>query len=68
MAWPRRIAYGRDDLLDYAPVTREHVSDGGMTVADLCAAAVQHSDKTAANLLLAMVGRVAAGWQASTAR
>lgn len=52
----RRLSYGAADLLSYAPVARAHVAEGGMTVGDLCAAAVQMSDNTAANLLLATVG------------
>ncbi|WP_298959949.1 class A beta-lactamase [uncultured Methylobacterium sp.] len=52
----RRIAYGPGDLLDYAPVTRERVKEGGMSLADLCAAAVVWSDNTAANLMLATFG------------
>ncbi len=52
----RRIDYGTRDLLDYAPVTREHVAEGGLPVASLCAAAVEQSDNTAANLLLATIG------------
>lgn len=50
------ISYGEKDLLEYAPVTRAHVGQGAMTVGDLCAAAVELSDNTAANLLLAKVG------------
>ena len=46
----RIIPYGPADLLDYAPVTRAHVADGGMTVEALTAAAVEQSDNTAANL------------------
>jgi beta-lactamase class A len=49
----RIIPYGPADLLDYAPVTRAHVTEGGMTVEALAAAAVEQSDNTAANLLLA---------------
>jgi len=52
----RVIPYGEADLLDYAPVTRAHVAEGGMTVDGLTAAAVEQSDNTAANLLLATVG------------
>lgn len=48
----RRIPYGRADLLAYAPITRTEVAKGGMTVGDLCAAALEVSDNTAANLLL----------------
>jgi beta-lactamase class A len=50
------ISYGEKDLLEYAPATRAHVKLGAMTVEDLCAAAVEVSDNTAANLLLAQIG------------
>jgi beta-lactamase class A len=52
----RRIEYGEGDLLEYAPVTKEHVKEGGMALTDLCAAAVQWSDNTAANLMLQVLG------------
>ena len=48
----RRIEYGESDFLEHSPVTKQHVKEGGMSVADLCAAAVEWSDNTAANLLL----------------
>lgn len=51
----RRIAYGKGDLVTYSPVTEKHVG-AGMSVGDLCAAAVTLSDNTAANLLLATLG------------
>lgn len=52
----RRIAFGRADLLEYAPVTRAHVGLGFMTVEALCEAAIEYSDNTAANLLLKTIG------------
>ncbi|HTW36655.1 MAG TPA: class A beta-lactamase [Rhizomicrobium sp.] len=52
----RRIAFGPADLLDFAPVTRAHVNEGGMTLGALAAAAASYSDNTAANLLLAHLG------------
>ena len=52
----KAIAYGKADLLDYAPVTKANVAKGHMTLTELCAAAVTLSDNTAANLLLAQVG------------
>lgn len=52
----RVVPYSDADLLEYAPVTRTHVKSGGMTVADLAAAAVEESDNTAGNLLLRRVG------------
>jgi beta-lactamase class A len=55
----RLISYGQKDLLDYAPVTRAHLQQGAMTVGDLCAAAIEVSDNTAANLLLAQIGGAA---------
>jgi beta-lactamase class A len=51
-----RLPYGKADLLEYAPVTTEHVAEGAMTVEALAHAAVTVSDNTAANLLLAKVG------------
>jgi beta-lactamase class A len=52
----RRVAYGPKDLLDYAPVARAHLAEGGLSLGDLCAAAVELSDNTAANLILASLG------------
>ncbi|MDI3468678.1 MAG: Class A beta-lactamase [Pseudolabrys sp.] len=47
----RKIGYVQADILSYAPVTKLHVPDG-MTIGDLCAAAVELSDNTAGNLIL----------------
>lgn len=52
----RFVTYGEAQLLSYAPVTRAHVKEGGMTLDLLCAAAVEQSDNTAANLLLEAIG------------
>ena len=52
----RKVPYGPSDLLDYAPVTKKHVADGAMTLGDLCAAAIDYSDNTAANLILKGIG------------
>jgi len=51
----RRIQYARDDLVSYSPVTEKHLGEG-MTVAELCAAAIQYSDNAAANLLMRLMG------------
>jgi beta-lactamase class A len=51
----RRISYDAAALTTYSPVTEKHVGDG-MTLAELCDAAVTLSDNTAANLLLASIG------------
>ena len=52
----RMVAYGEADLLEYAPITRKHVGEHAMTVSALCAAAIEYSDNTAANLLLREMG------------
>jgi beta-lactamase class A len=49
------VVYSSRDLLEYAPVTRQHVAEGFMTVAALAEAAVTISDNTAGNLLLAKI-------------
>ena len=56
----RRIIVTRESLLDWAPVTSKRVGGAGMTVAELCEAAITVSDNTAANLLLASAGGPAA--------
>src|SRR5271166_7170562 len=50
------VPYGPGDLLDYAPVAKAHIADGGMTLGSLCAAAIDWSDNTAANLILDAIG------------
>jgi beta-lactamase class A len=55
-----RIPFGPADLMEVAPVAKEHVGEGAMTVETLARAAVTVSDNTAANLLLAWVGGPAA--------
>ena len=52
----RFVPYGEAQLLSYAPVTKAHVKEGGMTLEALCAAATSQSDNTAANLLLETFG------------
>lgn len=52
----RAIKYTASDLLDYAPITRKHLLKGEMSVYELCAAALEYSDNTAADLLLKTVG------------
>jgi beta-lactamase class A len=50
-----RIRYTNTQLVTHSPITEKHVGDG-MTVAELCAATIQTSDNTAANLLIARLG------------
>lgn len=51
----RRVSYSKADLITYSPVTEKHV-ERGMTVAEICDAAVTLSDNTAGNLLLDSFG------------
>ena len=51
----RLVHYTQKDILEYAPIAKDHVA-GGMTIGALCAAAVEYSDNTAANLILAALG------------
>ncbi|HEV2740541.1 MAG TPA: class A beta-lactamase [Candidatus Elarobacter sp.] len=52
----RAIAFGASDLLAYSPIAGLQPHGGKLTVAALCAAAIEHSDNAAANLLLRTVG------------
>lgn len=52
----RILPYSEVDLLEYAPLARQNLARGGLPVAELCAGAVELSDNTCANLLLASVG------------
>ena len=54
------IAFERADLLDHAPVVRAHLARGRLSVERLCAAIVEVSDNSAANLLLRRIGGPAA--------
>jgi beta-lactamase class A len=51
----RRVRWSAAELLDPSPVTRLHLADG-LTVRQLCSAAVRTSDNTAGNLLLREAG------------
>ena len=52
----RMVPYAKEDILEYAPVTKEHLKEGRMTLGDLFAAAVEQNDNTAGNLLLRTIG------------
>jgi beta-lactamase class A len=51
----QRVHYRESDLAAYSPIAEQHVADG-MTIRELCDAAVRYSDNTAGNLLLADLG------------
>ncbi|MCB4822362.1 class A beta-lactamase [Roseicella aerolata] len=52
----RRLRFGREDLVTYSPVTGPRAGGEGMTLAELCEAAMTLSDNTAGNLLLSVIG------------
>ena len=52
----RRVVFGQRDMIPYAPVTGQRLGAPGMTMAELCEAAVTLSDNPAANLMLASFG------------
>lgn len=52
----RKISFDAADLLEYAPVVTGRLSEGALSVEELCSAAVSMSDNTAANLLIELVG------------
>ena len=56
LALDQEVPFGEADLLDYAPVVRANLALGRLPVERLCAAAVEVSDNSAANLLLARIG------------
>lgn len=56
----RRVIFGREDLVEYSPVTGKRTGGEGMTMAELCEAAMTLSDNTAGNLILASLGGPAA--------
>jgi beta-lactamase class A len=52
----RRVKFEASDVVVYSPITKEHAGGEGMTLAELCAAAMTLSDNTAGNLILASLG------------
>lgn len=52
----RRLPIRTEDLVAYSPVTSAHVGTEGLTLAELCEAAITRSDNTAGNLLLRAIG------------
>jgi beta-lactamase class A len=52
----QRVPYSARDLIEVSPVTKARVDEGSLEVRELCAAAIEVSDNTAANLLLALLG------------
>jgi beta-lactamase class A len=50
-----RVHFTQADVIDPSPIAAQHIADG-MTIRELCDAAVRYSDNTAGNLLLADIG------------
>lgn len=51
----QKILYRKQDITTYSPVTEKHIKDG-MTISELCAAAITQTDNTAMNLLMKNLG------------
>lgn len=51
----RKITFQESDLVTYSPITEKHVGTG-MTLSDLCGAAIAISDNTAGNMILKSLG------------
>jgi beta-lactamase class A len=52
----QRITFQKTDLVTYSPITETHTGAPGMSLAEICAAAIDYSDNTAANLILGNIG------------
>ena len=52
----RRVVFSANDVIEHSPVTKDRAGAEGMTVAEICAAAITQSDNTAGNLVLASFG------------
>jgi beta-lactamase class A len=63
------ISYGAGDIAEYAPAARANLARGALSVEEMCKAAVELSDNTCANLLLARIGgppAMTAFWRATS--
>jgi len=56
LALNQLIKFGESDLLVNSPRAAAHLGEGALSVEALCAAVVEVSDNTAANLLLSLIG------------
>jgi beta-lactamase class A len=52
----RRIRFDSSEVVTYSPVTKERAGGNGMTLAELCEAAITQSDNTAGNMILKTLG------------
>lgn len=51
----KKIHYQQSDIVFWSPITEKNVEQG-LTISELCAAAVSYSDNTATNLLITQLG------------
>lgn len=51
----QRITYTQADMVNYSPLTEQFLKEG-LPISELCRAALQYSDNTAANLLIKLAG------------
>ena len=52
----RRVAISEQDLVSYSPLTETRLAGQGMTMAEICEAALTLSDNTAGNIILQSIG------------
>ena len=52
----RRVTFEAADVVVGSPVTSQRIGGQGMTMAEICEAAITRSDNTAGNLMLAAIG------------
>jgi beta-lactamase class A len=52
----RRIVFSAKDIVANSPITEKHVGGDGMTLAEICEAAMTVSDNTGGNLILKSLG------------
>ncbi len=52
----RRVVFTASDVVEHSPVTQGRAGPEGMTLGEICAAAITVSDNTAGNLMLASFG------------
>jgi beta-lactamase class A len=50
-----KVTYTKQDLVFWSPITEKHLADG-MTISELCSAAMMYSDNTATNLIVKKLG------------
>jgi beta-lactamase class A len=52
----RRVVFSKDSVVSYSPETEKHAGEDGMTLGEICEAALTLSDNTAGNIMLESFG------------